>query len=96
MNSSKQKRIFVDWVEEKEWNRYKIRVGEKPLQVLVNTDDPGIMPTSLRMEFDLLRRAALSHDGASAESAAAWVERFRAAGKVEFEEKHASVFAAPS
>lgn len=38
-------------------NRFGLRSG--PIRVLVNTDDPGIMPTTLRTEYALLREAAI-------------------------------------
>ena len=40
-----------------EHNRHGLRRG--PMRVLVNTDDPGIMPTTLRTEYALLREAAI-------------------------------------
>ncbi|MDO9357453.1 MAG: hypothetical protein Q7T70_00495, partial [Polaromonas sp.] len=80
------------WIPETEWNPFGIRKADLPVRVLVNTDDPGIMPTTLRMELDLLRNAAMLRPGVTAEDASGWVEAFRAAGIAEFSEKHVPVF----
>lgn len=72
-----------------EWNRFGLRRGAIP--VLINTDDPGIMPTTLRMEFELMREAAVDL-GNSRSTAEDWIEGIRLAGVRHFEVNHVSVF----
>lgn len=71
-------------------NRFGLRRG--PIRVCVNTDDPGIMPTTLRTEFALLREAAVQSHGVSRTDAEAWVERLRQLGIDEFRRNHEPVF----
>lgn len=70
-------------------NRYGLRSG--PIRVLVNTDDPGIMPTTLRTEFALLREAAIEH-GISRTVAEDWLERLRRYGVEQFHRHHQPIF----
>ncbi len=70
-------------------NRYGLRCG--PIRVLVNTDDPGIMPTTLRTEFALLRDAAIER-GISRTVAEDWLERLRRYGVEQFHRHHQPVF----
>lgn len=72
-----------------EHNRYGLRCG--PIHVLVNTDDPGIMPTTLRTEFSLLREAAIER-GISRTVAEDWLERLRRYGVEQFHRNHQQVF----
>ena len=70
-------------------NLYGLRRG--PVRVLVNTDDPGIMPTTLRTEFLLLREAALEqHVGRTV--AERWLETLRQYGIEQFHRNHLPVF----
>lgn len=71
------------------WNRFGLRRG--PIKVLVNTDDPGIMPTTLRTEYELLGEAALDL-GHSRTCMEAWLERLRQFGLDEFSRNHLPVF----
>ncbi|KGF82110.1 hypothetical protein IA69_09305 [Massilia sp. JS1662] len=66
-------------------NRFALRHG--PLSVCVNTDDPGIMPTTIRTEYELLRRAALDCRFAPG-VVNAWLNRLRARGNAIFESSH--------
>ncbi len=66
-------------------NRFSIREGR--LDVCINTDDPGIMPTTLRTEFELLRHAALDR-GFAPHLVDAWLERLRQRGNTLFEDSH--------
>ncbi|MDP1977620.1 antiviral RADAR system adenosine deaminase RdrB [Undibacterium sp.] len=75
--------------EGKQHNKFGLRRG--PIKVCINTDDPGIMPTTLRTEFALLRNAALEHK-ATRTDAEAWLERIRQIGLREFHQKHQSVW----
>lgn len=70
-------------------NQFGLRRG--PIQVLVNTDDPGIMPTTLRTEFALLQEAAIDL-GISRTVAQVWLERLRQFGMDEFKGKHQNIF----
>ncbi|WP_206198838.1 antiviral RADAR system adenosine deaminase RdrB [Zoogloea dura] len=72
-----------------EHNRHSLRRG--PNRVLVNTDDPGIMPTSLRTEYALLREAAIKR-GVSRTIAEDWLERLRVYGIEQFHRNHLPVF----
>lgn len=72
-----------------EFNRYGLRRG--PMRVLINTDDPGIMPTTLRTEFELMREAAIDL-GYSRTVAEDWLERLRQFGVDQFHRNHHQVF----
>lgn len=71
------------------FNLFGLRRG--PVRVLVNTDDPGIMPTTLRTEFSLLREAAMEL-GVSRTVAEEWLERLRRYGIEQFNRNHLAVF----
>ncbi|WP_022942670.1 antiviral RADAR system adenosine deaminase RdrB [Psychromonas hadalis] len=66
-------------------NVYGLRRG--PIKVCVNTDDAGIMPTTLRTEFSLLQEAALTH-GITRTKAEEWTEKLRVFGLREFNKNH--------
>lgn len=70
-------------------NLYGLRRG--PVRVLVNTDDPGIMPTTLRTEFLLLREAALELK-IGRTVAERWLETLRQYGIEQFHRNHLPVF----
>lgn len=72
-----------------QWNRFGLRRG--PIKVLINTDDPGIMPTTLRTEFALLGEAAIDL-GYSRTGVEAWLERLREFGLDEFNRNHLPIF----
>ncbi|MBW3779401.1 hypothetical protein GL272_21250 [Aeromonas veronii] len=74
-----------------ELNLYGLRNG--PVKVVVCTDDPGIMPTTLRTEFLLLRNAALTL-GVGKTHAEHWLERLRQYGIEQFYRNHQNVFTA--
>ena len=76
-------------VNEEKANRFGLRRG--PVRVLVNTDDPGIMPTTLRTEFLLLREAALEL-GVGRTVAERWLESLRQYGVEQFHRNHLPVF----
>lgn len=71
-------------------NLYGLRRG--PFKLCINTDDPGIMPTTLRTEYALLREAAITH-GVSRTKAEAWLERIRQFGLAQFHQKHEPLWA---
>jgi len=66
-------------------NRFSLRKAR--LDVCVNTDDPGIMPTTLRTEFALLRHAALDR-GFTPHIVDSWLERLRLRGHALFDSSH--------
>ncbi|ELE9728712.1 hypothetical protein RM407_002362 [Enterobacter kobei] len=72
-----------------EANLYGLRRG--PVRVLVNTDDPGIMPTTLRTEFLLLREAALELK-VGRTVAERWLETLRQYSLEQFHRNHRQVF----
>lgn len=74
-----------------EYNRFGLRRG--PMRVLINTDDPGIMPTTLLTEFELIREAAIDL-GYSRTVAEEWLERLRQYGVDQFHRNHQAVFTA--
>jgi hypothetical protein len=67
------------------FNRFGLRSG--PLQVCINTDDPGIMPTTLRTEFELLRHAALER-GYRPDQVEPWLNGLRVKGRAIFRAAH--------
>ena len=70
-------------------NLYGLRRG--PVRVLVNTDEPGIMPTTLREEFLLLRKAVIDL-GIGRTVAECWLEELRTFGIEQFQRNHLPVF----
>lgn len=70
-------------------NRFGLRRGA--LRVLINTDDPGIMPTTLRTEYALILSAAIDL-GYSRADTEAWLERIRLCGLEQFRRNHLPVF----
>jgi hypothetical protein len=70
-------------------NLYGLRRG--PVRVLVNTDDPGIMPTTLRTEFLLLREAAFELKIGRTVTER-WLETLRQYGIEQFHRNHLPVF----
>lgn len=70
-------------------NRFGLRRGA--IAVTVNTDDQGIMPTTLRTELHLMREAAVDL-GASGMQADVWIDRIRIEGLEQFKRNHRPVF----
>ncbi|NIF18139.1 hypothetical protein [Pantoea sp. Cy-639] len=66
-------------------NLFKLR--KRPMPVTINTDDPGLIPTTLRMEYHLIHEGAMHH-GCSNEAADAWIERIRGYGMSRFDAVH--------
>lgn len=58
-----------------------------PMPVTINTDDQGIVPTTLRMEHHLMHEVALDH-GYAESVANAWIEKLRALGEHHFSSTH--------
>uniref|UniRef100_UPI003D008E42 antiviral RADAR system adenosine deaminase RdrB n=1 Tax=Alcaligenes faecalis TaxID=511 RepID=UPI003D008E42 len=70
-------------------NRFGLRRGSIP--VTINTDDQGIMPTTLRTELHLMREAAIDL-GASGAQADTWIDMIRIEGLEQFRRNHYPVF----
>ncbi|MCO1349774.1 MULTISPECIES: hypothetical protein [Burkholderia cepacia complex] len=66
-------------------NRFGLRKISMP--VTINTDDPGIVPTTLRMEYHLMREAALDR-GNPVLMTDEWIDRIRKRGLDYFESTH--------
>jgi|GEM_PF-840695 len=67
------------------FNQFNLR--KRPIPVTVNTDDPGMLPTTLRMEYHLIHEAAISR-GHSKRVVDKWVEGLRQLGVMHFEAAH--------
>lgn len=74
-----------DLDNEARFNQFCLR--SKPMPVLVNTDDPGMIPTTLRMEHHLMHEAAIDR-GYTEQEADAWIERLRQYGLKVFDAAH--------
>lgn len=75
-----------DLQEGEKFNKYGIRTSR--MKVCVNTDDPAIMPTTLRNEFDLLERTAFGVHSKSKENIENWSENIRKLGIEIFDYDH--------
>lgn len=71
--------------DDAQFNRFGLR--STPMPVLVNTDDPGMIPTTLRMEHHLMHEAAIDR-GYTEQEADAWIERLRQYGLNVFDAAH--------
>lgn len=65
------------------------------INVCINTDDAGIMPTTLRTEYQLLRQAALQR-GEKAVDVEVWLEDLRKFSYQVYKNTHKEVFSATS
>lgn len=75
------------------WENQRIdpkSILSEKMKVTVNTDDPGVLPTSLRLEYELMKEAALSL-GRTEEEVLSWISKLKLAGKEEFQDKHNGV-----
>ncbi len=70
----------------KRFNKFGIRTSR--IKVCVNTDDPAIMPTTLRNEFDLLIRVASEKHSKNKENIENWCEKIRNLGIEIFDYDH--------
>jgi hypothetical protein len=70
-------------------NRFGLRRGA--ILVTINTDDQGIMPTTLRTELHLMREAAVDR-GASGSLADKSIDKIRREGIEQFKRNHRPVF----
>lgn len=69
-------------------NRFGLRT--QPIPVTVNTDDQGLLPTTMRMEYHLIREAALDRYP-DEQQVDAWIEAVRQLGISHFKRNHLSV-----
>lgn len=69
------------------FNQFGLR--SKPMPVTINTDDPGMIPTTLRMEHHLMHEAAIDR-GYTVREADAWIENLRLFGLQLFDAAHSS------
>jgi hypothetical protein len=67
------------------FNQFGLRL--KPIPVTINTDDPGMIPTTLRMEHHLMHEAAIDR-GYTEQEADAWIEKLRQLGLKLFDAAH--------
>lgn len=67
------------------FNLFSLR--SKPMLVVINTDDPGMIPTTLRMEHHLMHEAAIDR-GYTEQEADAWIEKLRQCGLDLFDTAH--------
>lgn len=67
------------------FNRFGLRTQCMP--VTINTDDPGILPTTLRLEHHLMHEAAIDrgHTEATADN---WIDTLRLRGLTQFDNAH--------
>lgn len=72
--------------EKPKFNKFGIRTSR--MKVCVNTDDPAIMPTTLRNEFELIERAAFGIHSYNQEHIEKWSEKIRKLGIEIFDYDH--------
>ena len=70
-------------------NKFGFRRGAN--NVLINTDDPGVMPTDLRTEYALIFEAAMTL-GFSTNQTESWLDKIRRSGVEQFKQNHEPVF----
>ncbi|MDQ1833713.1 hypothetical protein [Massilia scottii] len=74
-----------------QYNQYGLRQG--PIAVTINTDDPGIMPTTLRTEFSLVAAAGRGlHPSAGVEQ---WLNAIKQHGNALFQQNHHAIWTTP-
>ena len=75
----------MDLNEGARFNKFALR--HRPMPVTINTDDPGMIPTTLRMEHHLMHEGALDR-GYTEKEADDWIERLRQSGIALFDQAH--------
>lgn len=76
---------LADLKQHARFNQFGLR--SKPMAVSVNTDDPGMIPTTLRMEHHLMHEAAIDR-GYAEQEVDAWIEKLRQFGLDLFDAAH--------
>ena len=75
------------WLENgKMFNKHGIRKG--PIKVCVNTDDAGLMPTTIENEHRILKEVAQKHFEVSDFDAENWIQHVRLVGTDTFSLNH--------
>ncbi|MFM0741846.1 hypothetical protein PQQ51_31835 [Paraburkholderia xenovorans] len=69
------------------FNQFGLRHATEPLPVTINTDDPGMTPTTLRLEHHLMHEAALDR-GYDLKLADDWIHALRKRGTALFDQAH--------
>lgn len=67
-------------------NQFGIRRG--PVKVCINTDDAGLMPTTLENEHRVIKECAIHCYGASDQDASLWIDSIRRIGVEVFRSNH--------
>lgn len=67
------------------FNQFSLR--SRPISVTINTDDPGVIPTTLRMEHHLMHEAAIDR-GHTVAMADTWITQLRQEGLQCFADRH--------
>lgn len=67
-------------------NRFGLRRG--PVRVCINTDDAGLMPTTLENEHRIIKEIAISHYKVSDQDATIWIDSIRQTGVDLFKSNH--------
>ncbi|MCP4113939.1 MAG: hypothetical protein GY737_00785 [Desulfobacteraceae bacterium] len=76
-----------DWLRTGErYNRFGLRTG--PIQFCINTDDSGLMPTTIENEHRLIKETAISSYQISSERAETWINCIRKIGVNAFRANH--------
>jgi len=75
----------ADLADGARFNLFSLR--KKQIAVSINTDDQGIIPTTLRMEYHLMHEAALER-GYSEHLANRWIDQLQAIGSDHFHTAH--------
>lgn len=71
-----------------QFNKYGLRTS--PIEICINSDDPGIFPTSLQNEYKLIRECALAHYSNNYAEVDQWLNRIRKRGIEIFNQNHIS------
>lgn len=67
-------------------NRFGLRRG--PVRVCINTDDAGLMPTTIENEHRILKEIAISHYKVCDQNATTWIDSIRQTGVDLFKSNH--------
>ncbi|SME95119.1 antiviral RADAR system adenosine deaminase RdrB [Desulfovibrio gilichinskyi] len=68
------------------YNTFGLRSG--PLSVCINTDDAGLMPTTIENEHRVIKETAINYFNVSTEVADLWIDRLRQIGVDIFQRNH--------
>ena len=71
------------------FNRFGLRKG--PVRLCLNTDDPGVFPTTIATEHRLVAHAARERFALSQWDVETWIDRLRLVGIAVFDQAHAEI-----